>query len=292
MSNRLLIIDGSALLYRGHYAYARNPLYNGHGMNVSGLYMFTRSILKALDELRPSHAVVALDPFGKTARHVEYPAYKANRPSPPAAITESKPWIPLILEGLNIPLAILVGYEADDVMATLACQAPVGTEVLIMTPDKDMAQLVDADISLYRTGTKVGRNYSEIIDQESVRSYYGVNPDQIPDWLGLQGDVSDNIPGVPRIGRKTAVALLNRFSDIEDILANTHKISQQVLRASLEEHAESARLSRRLATLICDLDVGLFFEDLERMPPNYIKHRDVCRELNITNLVNLAASWI
>jgi len=204
--NTLFLLDAYALAYRAYYAFIKNPRINSKGLNTSAVFGFTNTLLELMAKENPSHIGVVFDPSGPNFRHEMYPEYKANRESMPEDMRQSIPYIKEVIQALNIPVVQVTGYEADDVIGTLAYKAKAaGMKVYMMTPDKDYAQLVTDNIFVYKPG-RAGDD-TEIWDAEKVKEKFSVAPDKIIDLLGLMGDTSDNIPGCPGVGPKSAEML-------------------------------------------------------------------------------------
>ena len=254
---KLFLLDGHALIYRAHYAFIKRPLVNSKGLNVSAIDGFTRTLWSILTKEKPSHIAVAFDLPGGTFRNEMFPEYKANREEQPDDITTAIPYIKQIIEAMNIPVAISQGFEADDVIGTLAKQAEKeGFEVFMMTPDKDYAQLVSDKVYMYKPA-RFG-NGIEVLDAKKVCEKWDIERvDQVIDILGLQGDAVDNIPGIPGIGAKTAVKLLKQFGSMENLLKNTDQLKGKQ-KENVEKFAEQGLLSKRLATI--KLDVPIQFD--------------------------------
>ena len=254
---KLFLLDGHALVYRAHYAFITRPLVNSKGMDVSAITGFTRYLWDILSNQKPSHIAVSFDLKGPTFRHEMFAEYKANRDAQPEAITAAFPYIENIIRGFNIPIATKEGFEADDVIGTLAKQAEKeGFEVYMVTPDKDYAQLVSDKVFMYIPGRKGGD--VEIMGEKEVLEKWDIaRVEQVIDILGLQGDAVDNIPGIPGIGAKTAVKLLKEFDSMESLLENTDKLKGKQ-KEKVEEFAEQGRLSKVLATI--DVNVPVQFD--------------------------------
>ena len=220
---KLFLIDAYALIYRSYYAFIKNPRINSKGVNTSAIFGFINSLEDVLKRENPTHIAVAFDPKGPTFRHEAFEQYKAQREETPEVIRQSVPIIKEIIEAYNIPILEVPRYEADDVIGTVSKQAEKeGFEVYMMTPDKDYGQLVSEHIFMYRP--KFGGDY-EIMGVPEVLNKYGLtSTEQVIDLLGLMGDASDNIPGCPGVGEKTAQKLLTEFGSIENLLANTDKL--------------------------------------------------------------------
>ncbi len=280
---KLFLLDGHALVYRAHYAFITRPLINSKGMNVSAVTGFTRALWDVLRNQKPTHIAVSFDLKGPTFRHEMYKEYKANRDAQPEDITAALPYIQRVIEGFNIPVVTKQGFEADDVIGTLAKQAEKeGFKVYMMTPDKDYAQLVSNNIFMYKPGRKGGD--VEILGETEVLEKWGISRvDQVIDVLGLQGDAVDNIPGIPGIGPKTAVKLLALYGDLEGILANTDKLKGKQ-KEKVEQFAEQGRLSKILATI--DINVPVQFNANEYKVDAIDKEKlsEVFKELEFRSL--------
>lgn len=259
---KLYLIDGSALAYRSHFAFIQNPLINSRGENTSAIFGFVRAIFKIQDEEKPDYLGVVFDTKEPTFRHKAYPEYKATREKMPDDMRAQLPKLREVIEALGLPIIELPGYEADDVLATLACKASVqDIEAFLVTADKDLMQIITPKIKMYslrRTGVD-----ADILDPEAVKEKMGVPPGQIVDFLALVGDTSDNVPGVPKVGKKTAQALLEQFASLEQMLQNAADISKNAVRESLIENAEQARLSQKLVTLEINAPIELDLKQLE-----------------------------
>ncbi|MBN2416506.1 DNA polymerase I [bacterium] len=266
MSSRktLFIIDGTALAYRAFYAMARNPLVNSRGLDTSAVFGFTNSLFSILRSEKPDSLVCVFDARGPTFRHERYPEYKATREKMPEEMAAQLPLIQQVLEVLRVPTLEKQGYEADDIMATLALKAAEkGMRVFMVTGDKDMMQVVSDSIRMYSFGRGMASGEIVIRDPESVRNKMGVGPEQIIDYLGLTGDSSDNIPGVPGIGPKTAAKLLADFGSLDNLYGSLAGVDSDNLRTKLEEHREQAFLSRELVTLDTDVPLNVGLDDLK-----------------------------
>ncbi len=266
---KLFLLDGHALVYRAHYSFISRPLVNSKGMDVSAVTGFTRYLWSVLRNQKPSHIAVSFDLKGPTFRHEMYKEYKANREAQPEPISIALPYIKKIIEAFNIPVVTKEGFEADDVIGTLAKKAEQeGFEVYMMTPDKDYAQLVSDKVFMYKPGRSGGD--VEILGKKEVLEKYDIERvDQIIDILGMQGDAVDNIPGIPGIGAKTAVKLLKLYGSLEGLLENTDKLKGKQ-KEKVIEFAEQGRLSKVLATI--DTNVDVVFD------PEFFKVEDYNRE--------------
>lgn len=251
---KLFLLDAYALIYRAHFAFIRNPRMNSQGQNTSASFGFVNSLIQLLEKERPTHLTVVFDPPGPTFRHEEYPEYKANREEMPEDIRMAVPILKRLLKACNIPCLQVSGFEADDVIGTLSVKgAQHGYKVYMVTPDKDYAQLVTNDIFLYKP-SRMG-NGIEIYDPQKVEEKFGVGPEFIADFLGLKGDSVDNIPGIPKVGDKTAVALIKEFGTVEEIVARAEEITKKSIKKSVQENGPQGIQSKRLATIITDVPV-------------------------------------
>ncbi len=262
---RLFLLDGMALIYRAHFALIAAPIRNSKGVNTSALYGFINTLLAILEKENPTHIGVAFDTSGPTPRHIRFPAYKAQRDEMPEELAAAIPHVKALCRAFHIPVLELAGYEADDIIGTLVKRAePAGFESYMVTPDKDFAQLISATTRMWKPGRK--GNEHDVIGLEQLTEIWGVSePQQIIDLLGLMGDASDNIPGIPGIGPKTAQKLIAEFGSMENLLANTAKLKGKQ-KELVEAHADQALLSKELATIIIDVPVEVTWEDLVLSP--------------------------
>ena len=281
---RLFFIDAYALIYRSYFAFIKNPRINSQGLNTSAILGFVNTIEDILKREKPTHLGVAFDPAGPTFRHEAFEAYKAQRESTPEDIKKAVPYIKTLLKAYNIPIYEVSGYEADDVIGTLAKQAAKqGFTVYMLTPDKDYGQLVEENIFMYRPKHSGGY---EILGVEEVKAKYGLeNQAQVIDLLGLMGDSSDNIPGCPGVGEKTAVKLLQEFGSIENLLANTESL-KGALKTKVESNIEQIKFSRFLATIKTDTPISLNEEELVVKSPNTAELLNIFQELEFRSLIS------
>ena len=259
---RLFLLDGMALAYRAHFALIRNPIFTSNGVNSSALYGFTNTILTILEKEKPTHLAVAFDTRAPTPRHKIYPEYKANREEMPEDLAAALPHIKSLCHAFRIPLLEIDGYEADDIIGTLARQADEdgSVETFMVTPDKDFGQLVSERCVMWKPGRK--GNEHEIVDLPTLRELWNIeHPDQVIDILGLMGDASDNIPGIPGVGEKTARKLVAEWESVENLLENTGALKGK-LKERVIENADQARLSKELATIMRNVPVGKTLDDL------------------------------
>jgi len=266
MPNRLFLLDSMALLYRAHFALIKKPIFTSDGVNTSALYGYANVLLDILQNQKATHLGAAFDTSAPTPRHIMFEAYKAQRQEMPEDLSVAIPAAKRLLKAMRIPIVEMDGYEADDLMGTIACEAERhgGFETLMVTPDKDFGQLVNSRTKIYKPGRQ--GSDTEILGVEEVCARWGVSSvDQVIDLLALMGDVSDNIPGIKGVGEKTAVKLIQQFGNVENILANVDKIEGK-LKDKVREGAEMARISRKLATIITDAPVGITLDELEVQP--------------------------
>ncbi len=280
---KLLLIDAYAMIFRAYYAFIRAPRMSSKGENTSAIFGFAITLDDLLKKVNPTHVGVAFDPKGGTFRHEAYEQYKAQREETPEDIRKAVPVIKRLLETMNIPAFEVAGFEADDVIGTLAKQGEAaGFEVYMATPDKDYGQLVSEHIFMYRPRHTGG---FEVMGPKEVCEKYGLqDKTQVIDLLGLMGDASDNIPGCKGVGEKTAVALLQQFGSIENMLAHTDEI-KGALRAKVESQVEDIRFSRFLATIRTDVPISLDEALLAKKEPNLEALAELYRELEFNTLL-------
>lgn len=265
--DKLFLLDAYALIFRAYYAFIKNPRINSKGENTSAILGFVNTLEEVLAKEQPTHIGVAFDPAGSTFRHEAYPEYKAQREATPESIRFAVPHIKEILAAYHIPVLEVAGFEADDVIGTLACQADARQiRTYLMTPDKDYGQLVTENVSIYRPS--IGKNGAEIMGPEQVMAKWGLShPSQVIDMLGLMGDASDNIPGCPGVGEKTAMKLIQDFGSVENLLAQTDQL-KGALQKKVTENTEQIRLSKWLATISTEVPVTLDMEALAIQEPD------------------------
>lgn len=279
---KLFLIDAYAIIYRAYYAFIRNPRFNSKGLNTSAIFGFINTLEDVLKREKPTHIAVAFDPKGKTFRHEAYELYKAQRESTPEDIRLAVPIIKKLVEAYNIPVLEVPGYEADDVIGTVAKQAEqAGFEVFMLTPDKDYGQLVSDHIFMYRPKHTGG---FEIMGPDEIKAKYELNShEQVIDLLGLMGDASDNIPGCPGVGEKTAVKLLQQFGSIDSLLEHTDEL-KGALKIKIEENKEQIIFSRFLATIKIDVPIVFDEKSLELEPRNEPELRELFDELEFRTM--------
>ena len=284
MTKKLFLFDAYALIYRAYYAFIRMPRVNSKGQNTSAVYGFVATIHEVLSKEMPTHVAVCFDPKGGTFRHEQYPEYKAQREAQPEDITLAIPYVKRILEAWRIPILEVPGYEADDVIGTLAAKADAAGdfETFMMTPDKDYAQLVSERAKIYRPKS-FGPGYEVLGVQEVLEKYEIKRTDQIIDLLGLMGDASDNIPGCPGVGKKTAQKLIEEFDSIDGLLQNTDLL-KGALQKKVVENSDMIRTSKYLATICREVPVDFDEAMLERKEPDYVGLKLLFDELEFRQL--------
>ena len=280
---RLFLLDAYALIFRGYYALIKNPRINSKRMDTSAIMGFVNSLFDVIKREKPDYLAVAFDKGGSVERKELFVEYKANRDETPDAIKIAVPYIQDILNAMKIPVVVLPGYEADDLIGTLAKQAEKEDyKVYMVTPDKDFGQLVSENIFMYRPA-RMG-NGIEIWGIPEIQKRFGVErPEQVIDYLGMMGDASDNIPGLPGVGDKTAKKFLEQFGDMEGLLANTDKLKGK-MKEKIEANMELGRLSRELAKIKLDCDVTFKAEDYKMCEPDAPKVQEIFEELEFRRL--------
>lgn len=282
---KLFLLDAYALIYRAYYAFIKNPRINSKGLNTSAILGFVNTLEEVLTKEQPSHIGIAFDPSGPTFRHEAYEQYKAQREETPEGIRTAVPYIKDIIRAYRIPILEVPGYEADDVIGTLARQADArGVDTFMMTPDKDYGQLVTNHVKMYRP--KYGDKEFEVLGVEEVKEKYGLtSPTQVIDMLGLMGDSADNIPGCPGVGEKTATKLIQQFGSIENLLAGTDQL-KGALKTKIENNKEQIEFSKFLATIKTDVPIELDMEQLRKEEPDEEKLRSLFEELEFRTLLD------
>lgn len=275
--DKLFLIDAYAIIYRSYYAFIKNPRINSKGQNTSAVMGFCNTLHEVLTKERPTHLGVAFDPAGPTFRNEAFEAYKAQREETPEDIKASVPVIKDILRAYRIPILEVSGYEADDVIGTIATQAGSnGMQTFMLTPDKDYGQLVRENVFMFRP--RHGGGY-ETLDTERIKEKYGISsPAQVIDLLGLMGDSADNIPGCPGVGEKTAVKLINEFGSIEQLLERTEEL-KGALKKKVEENKDKIVFSKFLATIKTDVPIDLNIDDLKVVDPDEAELTKIFNEL-------------
>lgn len=281
---KLFLLDAYALIYRAYYALIKSPRINSKGFNTSAILGFVNTLEDVLKKENPTHIGIAFDPTGPTFRHEAYPEYKAQREETPEVIRLSVPIIKDIIRAYRIPILEVPGYEADDVIGTLATEAGKrGITTYMMTPDKDYGQLVGENVFMYRP--RHNDKAFEVMGVEEVKNKYAIqSPLQVIDLLGLMGDASDNIPGCPGVGEKTAQKLIAQFGNIENLLAHTDQL-KGALRTKVEENRKQIEFSRFLATIKTDVPLPLDMDALKRESPDEEELRKIFQELEFRTLL-------
>ena len=280
---KLFLIDAFAIIYRAYFAFSKNPRVNSKGVETSAVLGFVNTLVEVLKKENPSHIAVVFDTPKATIRHIEYSEYKANREAMPEGISVALPYIDKVLDAFNIPKLFVDGYEADDVIGTLAKKAEkAGFTTYMMTPDKDFAQLVSDNIFLYRPASKW--KGTEVWGVPEVLEKFEINRvEQVIDFLGMMGDAVDNIPGLPGVGEKTAKKFLAQFGSMEALLSNTDQLKGK-LKEKIENHKEQGVLSKKLATILLDAPIELNEDDLQTQKFDAEKVKTIFEELEFRTL--------
>lgn len=283
MSKKLFLLDAYALIFRSYYAFIRNPRFNSKGLNTSAIFGFTNTLIEILQKEDPSYIAVVFDPPGPNFRHEMYAEYKANRDATPEDIKLSIPYIKKIIGGFNIPIVMVDGYEADDVIGSLANKhASDKTEVYMMTPDKDYGQVISDRIYMYKPA-RGGKN-AEVITREKLCEKYGIDkPEQIIDILALMGDSSDNIPGAPGIGEKTAQKLIQKYKTVENLYEHIDDLKGKQ-KENLVNNKQQVELSKKLVTFAQNIPLDIRLDELNRKDPDQGKLKDVFDELEFRTI--------
>ena len=281
---RLFLVDAYALIFRGYYAFIKNPRINSKGEDTSAIMGFMNSLLDVIKRERPDHLAVCFDKGGSADRVEMYEAYKANRDETPEGIKTAVPYIYEILKAMHIPIMVKEGFEADDVIGTLSRQAEKeGYKVFMVTPDKDFAQLVTDNIFMYRP--VFGGGYETWGIPEVQKKFEVTHPMQVIDYLGMMGDASDNIPGLPGVGPKTAKKFLAAYGSMEGLLANTHQLKGK-MKEKVEANGELGLLSKKLATIMLDVPVDFDAKDFELDQPDIEKVKEIFQDLEFRRLTD------
>ncbi|GHC42593.1 DNA polymerase I [Ulvibacter litoralis] len=281
---RLFLVDAYALIFRGYYAFIKNPRINSKGLDTSAILGFTNSLLDVIKRERPDHLAVCFDRGGSVSRNEMFPEYKANRDATPDAIKLAVPYIETILKAMHIPIMVKEGYEADDVIGTLAKKAEKeGYKTFMVTPDKDFAQLVSENIFMYRP--VFGGGYETWGIPEVQKKFEVESPSQVIDFLGMMGDSADNIPGLPGVGEKTAKKFIAAYGSMEGLLANTHELKGK-MKEKVEAAKELGMLSKELAKIILDVPVDFNAEDFEMSEPDISAVTEIFQELEFKRLTD------
>ncbi|MDL1913142.1 MAG: DNA polymerase I [Bergeyella sp.] len=280
---RLYLVDAYAMIFRGYYALIRTPRLTSKGLDTSAIFGFTNSLVELMKRERPSHLAVVFDVGRENVRTADFPEYKANRSETPEAIKIAIPYIYKILDAMGIPILGLEGYEADDVMGTIAGKAErCGYSVFMVTPDKDFAQLVTEKTKIYKPGLKGSE--VEILGIEEIKKKYEIqDPKQVIDYLAMMGDAVDNIPGLEGVGEKTAMKFLKEYGSIENLLASTNQLKGK-LKEKVEASAERGILSKKLATIICDAPIEFEEEKYDVKTPDFEKVKEIFEEIEFRRM--------
>ena len=281
---KLFLLDGFALIFRAHFAFINNPRINSKGLNTSAVFGFTNTILEIIKNQKPTHIAVAFDTAEPTHRHTEFEAYKAHRDEMPEDISAAIPYIFELLKAMNICTFSKGGFEADDIIGTLAVIAENnGFETYMMTPDKDFGQLVSDNIHIYKPA-RMG-NAAEVLGVREICAKYEIqHPKQVIDILGLMGDTADNIPGIPGVGEKTAIQLIKQFGSIENLLENTQELKGK-LKEKVENNKQMAVQSKWLATILCDVPIDWNEDELKLKDVNKEAIKELFTELEFKTLL-------
>ena len=281
---RVFLVDAFALIFRGYYAFIKNPRINSKGLDTSAIMGFMNSLLDVIKRENPDHLAVCFDKGGSADRVEMFEAYKANRDETPEAIKIAVPIIQDILRAMHIPIMVKEGFEADDVIGTLAKQAEKeGYQTFMVTPDKDFAQLVSENIFMYRP--MFGGGYETWGIPEVQKKFEVKDPLQVIDFLGMMGDSSDNIPGLPGVGEKTAKKFLAAYGSMENLLANTHELKGK-MKEKIEANGELGMLSKKLATIMLDVPVTFNAKDFELDQPDFEKVTEIFQELEFRRMID------
>lgn len=280
---KLFLLDAMALIYRAYFAFSKNPRISSKGQNTSAIFGFANTLIEILKNQKPTHIGVAFDTATPTARHIEFEAYKAHREAMPEDLSASIPFIMRLIQAFNIPILIREGYEADDIIGTLAKKAEQkGFQTFMMTPDKDFGQLVSDSIFMFKPA-RMG-NEAEILGPKEICAKFEIeNPLQVIDILGLWGDSSDNIPGIPGVGEKRAKELIAKYKSVENVIEHAHEIKGK-LGENISQFAQQGLLSKKLATILLDVPIEFSEEELKLENPNMEMLKSLFEELEFRTL--------
>ena len=280
---KLFLLDAYALIYRSYYAFIKNPRINSKGLNTSAIMGFCNTLNEVLTKEKPAYIGVAFD-HGLTFRNEAFPQYKAQREETPEDIRKSVPLIKDILKAYHIPILQVDGFEADDVIGTLATQAQdAGVETFMLTPDKDYGQLVSDNVFIFRP--RHGGGYETMGEKEVMEKYGISSPKLVIDLLALMGDASDNFPGCPGVGEKTAVKLINEFGTVEDLVARTSEL-KGALKTKVETHLDDIKMSKFLATIRTDVPIDLQLDELKLVEPDHTRLTEIFTELEFKSFAD------
>ena len=290
MQKRLFLLDAYALIFRGYYAFIKNPRINSKGMDTSAIMGFMNALMDVIKREKPDHLAVAFDKGGSDFRNELFPTYKANRDETPEAIKIAVPYIQELLKAMHIPIMEKAGFEADDLIGTLAKQAEKeGFKVFMVTPDKDFAQLVSENIFMYKPA-RMGNGIEIWGIPEVLEKFEIERPEQVIDFLGMKGDAVDNIPGFPGVGDVTAKKLLKEFGSMENLLANTDQL-KGAIKQKIEDNAEQGLLSKKLATILLDCPVTFNATDFELSKPDVEKTDAIFHDLEFRQMKAQFDKW-
>lgn len=290
-AKRFFILDGTALAYRAYFAMISHPLINSKGQNTSAIFGFANYLMKILDDEKPDYLVAVFDTGEPTFRHKEYPEYKATRERMPEEMVEQLTHIKKMLNAFGVPTVERPGYEADDVIGTLALlAAKEDIDVFMVTGDKDFMQLITAKIKMYKPG-KSGTDV-EIVDEKGVEAKFGVKPSQVIDVLALTGDSVDNVPGIKGVGEKTAIPLIQKYGTVEKVLSNADEIDKPALREKLKGGKDMALLSKKLVTIKTDVPLGVDFHTLKEKNSDSAEIAKIFNQLEFHSLIKRAQQMV
>ena len=281
---KLFLLDAYALIYRAYFAFSKNPRINSKGMETSAVFGFLNTLIEVINKQKPTHLAVVFDTKKPTERHIDYPEYKAQREEMPEGLRKALPYIDRVLEGFNIPKLYKDGFEADDVIGTLAKKAEKqGFQVYMMTSDKDFAQLVTENIFMYKPGTKwqpaAVWGIPEVLESFDIQRI-----DQVVDFLGMMGDSADNIPGIPGIGKKTAQKFLKKYGSMEGLFANSHDLKGKI-KEKVEASEKLGLLCKKLVTIITDVPIDFDAESMRLIQKDEVKIKELFEELEFRTLL-------
>ena len=280
---RLYLLDAYALIFRGYFAFIKNPRINSRGMDTSAIMGFMNALMDVIKREKPDHLAVAFDKGGSDYRYEMYQEYKAHRDETPEAIKIAVPYIQQLLKAMHIPIIEVSGFEADDLIGTIAKQAEKEDfKVFMVTPDKDFAQLVSENIFMYKPA-RMGNGIEIWGVPEDLEKFEIERPEQVIDFLGMIGDAADNIPGLPGVGEKTAKKFLKEYGSMENLLANTHQL-KGAIKVKIEANAELGILSKKLATILLDCPVTFDAADFELSKPDVEKTDELFNELEFRQM--------
>ena len=290
---RLFLIDAYAMIFRGYYALIRSPRITSTGIDTSAIFGFTNSLIELIRREKPTHLAVVFDVGQASVRTADFADYKANRSETPEAIKLAIPYIHRILEAMHVPILGLEGYEADDIIGSLSKKYKDEYKVIIVSPDKDLAQLINEDVVLFkRVRTKTTKGY-KTISHINIFEEYGVKAEQIPDWLALMGDVADNLPGLDKVGEKTAAKILAQYPTLEHLLSIIHEHKDIKFKEKVMQNKDSLLLVKKLATIECDLPLDNSINDSIQLSNNIRNDADYHKKLiKIKNHFNWPLNFI